>query len=89
MYGRLVVVMKNIYYYVPGMVLLLLAVIIMAVPQIMVAFVSAALILAGIAGLMIGHGMRKADHEMENYRGFMFGDDFFGRPFFKGWYFRR
>ena len=55
--------MKGFRYYLPGALLVLLGVLILAVPEILVAFVSAALAVTGVGVLLLGHRMRKAEKE--------------------------
>jgi len=58
--------MRNMKYYLPGITLILAAILIVLVPEIIVAFVAAAMIMAGIGALYIGHRIRKADSELRN-----------------------
>lgn len=53
--------MKNIRYYVPGGLLIIAALLIVAVPEILVAIVAAFIMLIGIFALYIGHTVRQAD----------------------------
>ena len=75
--------MTNFRYYFPGISLILIALAIIAVPEILVAFIAAAIILAGIAVLYIGHMARKSEMEMRD------SDDWFHDDgFFRGWFAR-
>jgi len=58
--------MQNLRYYVPGSILIILAIIIVAVPEILVAFVAASVIMVGIGALYIGHMIRKSEIEYGN-----------------------
>ena len=83
--------MRNIKYYIPGFVLILIAVIVVAVPQILVAFVAASIIMAGIGALYIGHMIRKSEIEFRNignwfYEHDRYGRQFVRRPVFRRWY---
>ena len=73
--------MANFRFYFPGITLILIAVAIIAVPEILVAFISAAIIMVGIALLYMGHIARKSEIEMRNS-----GDWFHGDSFFEGWF---
>ena len=73
--------MENIRYYVPGIILIAIAIMIVAVPEILVAFVAAIIIMAGIGALVIGHRMRKSAIEFRDMDTQFFDDDFFGRRF--------
>ena len=53
--------MQGIRYYLPGIILILVAIMIVAVPEILVAFVASLIIMAGIGALYIGHKMRKSE----------------------------
>jgi hypothetical protein len=55
---------------------------IVAVPEILVAFVAAIIIMAGIGALYIGHRMRKSEIEFRDTDTQFFDDDFFGRRIF-------
>lgn len=47
--------MRNFRFYVPGTILFLIAFVIVAVPEILVAFVAGLIMMAGIGALYIGH----------------------------------
>ena len=48
-------------FYFPGIVLILTAVLILAVPEILVAMVSALILIMGFIALVVGHGIRKSE----------------------------
>ena len=75
--------MANLRFYFPGITLILIAIAIIAVPEILVAFVAAAIILAGIALLYMGHIARKSEMEMRDSEEWVHGDGFFD-----GWFAR-
>ena len=81
--------MENLKYYVPGSILILIAIMIVAVPEILVAFLAALIIMAGIGALYIGHMIRKSDIEFRNTDGWILDDDFYGRRFVSAPVFRR
>lgn len=58
--------MQHFKYYIPGVSLVLMAGLIIAVPEILVAIISVFIFTTGIFVLFIGHGMRK--YEMESAR---------------------
>ncbi len=78
--------MAKLKYYIPGGLLVMMALLILAVPEILVAFVAAAVAMSGISLLYLGHMMRKADTEwsaFERARPYAQffrapGDDWFG-----------
>ncbi len=75
--------MTSFRYYFPGISLILIAVAIIAVPEILVAFIAAAIIMGGIALLYIGHMARKSEMEIQD------SDDWFHDDgFFRGWFAR-
>ena len=83
--------MRNIKYYIPGSVLILIAILIVAVPKILVAFVAASIIMVGIGALYIGHMIRKSEIEFRDIDGWFSDDDLYGwrfvrRPVFRRWY---
>ena len=67
----------------PGIILIAIAIMIVAVPEILVAFVTAIIIIAGIGALYIGHRMRKSEIEFRETDTQFFGDDFIGRRIFR------
>lgn len=82
--------MDSIRYYVPGLILILIAIMIVAAPEILVAFVVSIIIMAGIAALYIGHKIRKSEIEFRHTDEWFSDEDFFGRkfvrrPVFRDW----
>ncbi len=73
--------MRDIKYYLPGILLILMAVAIIAMPEILVALVAAMVILAGIVALRIGHLMKTSHVTVEPKRDLFFDDEFFNWPF--------
>ena len=71
--------MRNINYYLPGSMLILIAILIVAIPEILVVFVAGTIIMVGIAALVIGHIIRKSEVEFRNVDGSFFVNDFYGR----------
>ncbi len=55
--------MKKLKYYIPGILLIMMGALILAVPEILVAFVAAAVAMSGISLLYLGHMMRRAETE--------------------------
>jgi len=83
--------MRNLKYYLPGGILILIAIMIVAVPEILLAFVAASIILAGIGALYIGHHIRRSGIEFRNIDKCPLDDDFYGwrllrEPVFRRWY---
>jgi flagellar biosynthesis component FlhA len=72
---REVTKMRNLRYYFPGSILILIAIMIVAVPEILVAFVAALIIMVGIGALYTGHMMRKSEIEFRNFDGWFLGND--------------
>ena len=52
--------MQNIRYYLPSIILILIAIMIVAVPEILVVFLASIIIMAGLGALYIGHNMKKS-----------------------------
>ncbi len=71
--------MRNLNYYLPGSMLILIAILIVAVPEILVAFAAGSIIMVGIAALYVGHIIRKSEVEFRNVDGWFFDNDFYGR----------
>jgi len=61
--------MQQIKFYLPGISLILMAVFIMAVPEILVAIISVFIMTMGILVLYIGHGLRKSEIELKRMDG--------------------
>jgi len=69
--------MRNLKYYLPGSLLILVAIMIAVVPEILVAVVSASIIMVGIGALHIGHMIRKLDNENRDFENpFVMNDPF-------------
>ena len=82
--------MDTIRYYLPGIILLLIAIMIVAVPEILIAFVASLFVMAGIGALYIGHKIRKSEIEVRHVDDWIFDQDSFGRrfvrrPVFRNW----
>lgn len=60
--------MQQTRFYIPGVVLILFGVLVIAVPQILVALVAAGLVMAGIGMLSLGHRMRQAERSLGSMR---------------------
>jgi uncharacterized membrane protein YecN with MAPEG domain len=75
--------MANFRFYFPGTVLILIAFAIIAVPEILVAFIAAAIIMAGIVLLYMGHIARKSEIEIRNSGEWFHEDGFFDSWFAK------
>ncbi len=79
--------MDKLRYYFPGATLILMSILILAVPQILVAIVAASLCMLGLLALSVGHWMRKAERRYEGFRRVAFDDVFWGGgPFGRSWY---
>lgn len=83
--------MGNIKYYLPGSILILMAILIVAVPEILIALAAALMIMLGVGGLYIGHVARKSEKDWNVLDGGLFGDDLYGwrvvrAPVFRRWY---
>ena len=82
--------MNNLRYYLPGIILILIAILIIAVPEILIAFIASIIILAGIGALYIGHKIRNSEIELLNSSEWFSDEDFYGRrflrrPIFRDW----
>jgi hypothetical protein len=73
--------MDTIRYYVPGILLILMAILIVAMPEILVAIIASIIIMAGIGLLYLGHKMRKSEMIFRRTDEPFSDDDFFGRRF--------
>ena len=83
--------MGNLKYYLPGIILILIAIIIVAIPEILIALLAASIIMAGIGALYIGHRVRKSEIKHMNSDEWFFhnrpyGPYFLSRPVFSRWY---
>ena len=67
--------MGNLKYYLPGSILILIALLIVAVPEILIALAAASMITLGAGGLYFGHLVRKSGKEWDVFNGRFFGDD--------------
>jgi hypothetical protein len=73
--------MRNFKYYLPGSILILIAILIVAFPEILVAFIAALVIMTGIGALYIGSAIRKSETEFRNMNGWFFDNEPFARRF--------
>jgi len=69
--------MMNVRYYFPGILLILSALVIVVVPEILVAFIASLILMAGIGALYVGHRMRRSGVEIRQFENLFFEDDFF------------
>jgi len=67
--------MGHVKYYFPGSLLILIAIMIMAVPEILVVFLAASILMAGIGALYIGHMIRKSEIEFRDFDEWLLTDD--------------
>lgn len=67
--------MRNFRFYVPGTILFLIAFVIVAVPEVLVAFVAGLIMMAGIGALYIGHMLRRSKIEFRDMDGWFFDKD--------------
>ena len=74
--------MKNLKYYTPGVALILLAILILAVPEILVAFIAASVVFLGIGALYLGHIVKKSESQYQS----VFNDTYFKSPFHRVYY---
>ena len=82
--------MTTIRYYIPGIILILIAIMILAVPEILLAFIASIIIMVGIGALYIGHRIRKSENDFRHTDEWFSDEDFFGRrfmrrPVFRDW----
>jgi len=82
--------MHTIRYYLPGTILILIAIMIVAVPEILIAFVACIIIMAGIGALYIGNRIRRSEIELRHSDEWFSDEDFSGlrfvkRPVFTEW----
>ena len=61
--------MQHFKYYLPGSLLILMAGLIIVVPEILVAMILVFIMMSGVFGLYIGHGMRKSEIELRRMDG--------------------
>jgi hypothetical protein len=61
--------MQHFKYYIPGVSLILMAFLIIAVPEILVAMISVFIMTMGVFILYIGHGLRKSEIELRKMDG--------------------
>jgi hypothetical protein len=61
--------MHDFKYYIPGVLLILMAVFIIVVPEILVVMISVFVMTLGVFVLYIGHGMRKSEIELRRMNG--------------------
>jgi len=67
--------MRYVNYYFPGIILILIAIMIVVVPEIIVAFLAASILMAGIGALYVGHMIRKSEIEIRDFDEWFLADD--------------
>jgi hypothetical protein len=72
--------MRDLKYYVPGILLIAIAFLIVAFPEILVALMAALLLLLGIGMLRMGHRIRKSEFNTDTFEGLFNGDFYDGNP---------
>ena len=80
--------MRDFKYYLPGITLITIAVIIVAFPEILIAMIAATILFAGAVALYIGHKMRKGFDEFSYINGSTFDKFLIDQPIFRRWYYR-
>lgn len=80
--------MRDLKYYVPGITLIAIAVIIVAFPEILIAMIAATIIFAGVIALYIGHKVRKGFDEFSYVNGSAFDKFLIEQPILRRWYYR-
>lgn len=80
--------MRDLKYYLPGITLIAIAVIIVAFPVILIAMIAATIIFAGVIALYIGHKVRKGFDEFSYVNGSAFDKFLIEQPIFRRWYYR-
>lgn len=73
--------MRTFRHYFPGILLIIIAIVIVAVPEILVAFIASLIFMAGIGALYMGYKIRKSELEINRLDNWGFRDDFFGVSF--------
>jgi len=81
---------ENLRYYLPGIILILIALLIVAVPEILIALAATFMVMLGAGALYIGHLVRKSEKEWNVFNRWFFGDDLRGwcesrKPVFERW----
>ena len=61
--------MQHIKFYLPGISLILMAALVITVPQILIAMISVLIMVLGIFALYIGHGLQKSELELKRKDG--------------------
>lgn len=78
--------MTDIKYYFPGIILIALAVVIVAFPEVLVGMIAATIIFAGVIALYTGHVIRKGFDEQTYMHGSAFDTFLIDQPIFRRWY---
>jgi len=71
--------MATLRYYMPGIILIMTGLMILAFPEIFIAFIGTLILIGGIIALHIGHTLRGPRSELrDNSNNWFFGEDYFG-----------
>lgn len=81
--------MRNMKYYIPGSLLIFFAILIIAVPEILIAFIASILLMVGVVALYVGHLIKKSENEIRNFEERSTDSNFSGWGFARSPIFRR
>ncbi|MBW1696613.1 MAG: hypothetical protein JRH18_13825 [Deltaproteobacteria bacterium] len=75
--------MKHLRYYLPGSMMIFIAFLIIAVPQLLVALVAASMVMIGLGLLCVGHLIRKSEIEFHRIDPWVTVDSCYDRPWLR------
>jgi hypothetical protein len=85
--------MHQVKYYLPGSIVIAIAILIVYIPEILIAFVASAIIMIGILALYVGHLIRNSDRRLRSFDRWLWVDNSYGKEFFNTprmkWWFRK
>ncbi len=83
--------MKKLTYYLPGSIIILLGILIVAIPEILIAIVASTIIMLGIVSLYVGHIKLNSDRRFNYFDWRLWVDyddteDFFNTRYLRRWF---
>ncbi len=81
--------MKKLMYYLPGSIIIFLGILIVAIPEILIAIVASTIIMVGIVSLYVGHIMLNSDRRLNYFDRLLWVDQDDTEDFFITRYLRR
>jgi len=81
--------MRNVRYYIPGSIMIFIAILVLAAPEILIAFIASVIIMMGVGALYLGHMIKKSEMDFRDFDERAEDNSFDSRCFFRSPEFKR